>query len=361
MTRVLVAGGGTGGHLMPALAIAATLRERRPDIEPVLVGATRGVEADLLPRRPFRYHLLPAEPLYRRQWWRNLKWPLLLPRLWSACGRVLDAERPRLVVGTGGYAAGPMLAAAARRGIPVALLEQNAQPGVATRWSARWARQVHLGFPEAAARLRVRAGTEVFTLGNPIVPPDPAGRDAARAGLGLTGDGPVVLVMGGSQGSRAINEAVAGVLDGNLAPHMRLLWSTGQATHPRFAGYGRPPDIQIAPFWDPIAPAYAAADLVVSRAGAMTLAEVTAWGLPSVLIPLPTAAADHQTPNALALAAAGAAVHLPQAQLTPAALAEVMNGILGAQSRRAEMAAAARRRGRPEAARAIVDRLLTLL
>lgn len=361
MIRILVAGGGTGGHLMPALAIAAALQERRADVEPVLVGAARGVEADLLPQRPYRYHLLPAEPLYRRQWWRNFKWPLLLPRLWRACGRVLDAEGPRLVVGTGGYAAGPLLAAAARRGLPAALIEQNAYPGVATRLSVRWARQVHLGFPEARRYLKLRPGTEVFTLGNPIVPPDPSSRSAARAALGLPADGHVVLVMGGSQGSRAINEAVAGMLDGNLMPGVHFLWSTGRTTHAAFAPYARPPRVRVAAFWDPIGPAYASADLVVCRAGAMSLAEITAWGLPGVLVPLPTAADDHQTANARALEQAGAAVHLPQSRLTPAALAERMAEILSVPARRAEMAEAARRRGHPDAAKAIAERLLGLL
>jgi UDP-N-acetylglucosamine--N-acetylmuramyl-(pentapeptide) pyrophosphoryl-undecaprenol N-acetylglucosamine transferase len=361
MTRVIVAGGGTGGHLMPALAIAAAIREGRPEVEPVLVGAARGVEAELLPRRPYRYHLLPAEPLYRRQWWRNLKWPLLVPRLWAACRRVLDEEQPALVVGTGGYAAGPMLFAAARRGVPTVLQEQNALPGIATRWSARWARQIHLGFPEAEAHLRLRAGTQVFALGNPIVPPDPGLRASARAGLGLPAGVPVILVMGGSQGSLAINEAVAGALDGGLLGGASLIWSTGWVTHDRFVGYAKPPWVQILPFWDPVAPAYAAADLVVCRAGAMTLAEVTAWGLPSVLIPLPTAAADHQTPNAKALEAAGAAIHLPQSHLTPAALAAQIMAVISVPSRHAEMAAAARRRGRPEAARGIADRVLSLL
>jgi UDP-N-acetylglucosamine--N-acetylmuramyl-(pentapeptide) pyrophosphoryl-undecaprenol N-acetylglucosamine transferase len=361
MARVLIAGGGTGGHLMPALAIAGALRTRRPDVEPVLVGAERGVEATLLPTRPYRYHLLPAEPLYRRQWWRNVRWPLLLPRLWAACGRVLDIERPAFVVGTGGYAAGPMLFAAARRGIPIALQEQNAYPGVATRWAARWARQVHLGFPEAQHRLRIGPATAVFSPGNPIAPPEARPRADARAELGLGAGDPVVLVMGGSQGSRAINAAVAGAIDAGLLSGICLLWSTGTATHALHAGRHAPPAIQVRPFWDPIALAYAAADVVVARAGAMTLAELAAWGLPSILIPLPTAAADHQTSNAVAFATAGAAVHLPEVQLTARELGDTLQRVLREAPRREAMAAAARARGRPDAANAIAERLLTLL
>jgi len=359
--RVLIAGGGTGGHLMPALALADALRTLRSDLEPVLIGAERGVEATMLPTRPYRFHLLPAEPIYRRQWWRNARWPVVLPRLWWACRRVLDEERPALVVGTGGYAAGPMLWAARRRSIPLALQEQNAQPGIATRRAAAWARQIHLGFPEAAQYLHPGRATEVFALGNPIVPPDRTGREAARGALGIAADAAVVLLMGGSQGAWALNAALAGALDAGLLPGVTVLWSTGPRTHAQFARYDHPPAVQVRPFWDPIATAYAAVDLVVGRAGAMTLAELTAWHLPSVLVPLPTAAADHQTGNARALEGAGAAIHLPEAQLTPATLGESVRGILADPSRRAAMAASAGRRGHPEAGLAIAERLLTLL
>ncbi|MGH7676776.1 MAG: UDP-N-acetylglucosamine--N-acetylmuramyl-(pentapeptide) pyrophosphoryl-undecaprenol N-acetylglucosamine transferase, partial [Gemmatimonadales bacterium] len=135
--KVLLAGGGTGGHLMPALALAEALREARPDMEPVLVGAERGLDGQVLSQRPFRYHLLPLEPIYRRAWWRNARWPFVAWRAWRAVGRLLDAERPAIVIGTGGYAAGPVVWRAQRRGLPTALQEQNAFPGLTTRWLAR--------------------------------------------------------------------------------------------------------------------------------------------------------------------------------------------------------------------------------
>jgi UDP-N-acetylglucosamine--N-acetylmuramyl-(pentapeptide) pyrophosphoryl-undecaprenol N-acetylglucosamine transferase len=361
MPRIVLAGGGTGGHLMPALALAEAIRAIRSDVEPVLVGAIRGVEAQLLPTRPYRYHLLPAEPLYRGRWWRNVRWPFLLPRLWHACRDVLEIERPALVVGTGGYAAGPVLLAARRRGVPLALQEQNAAPGITTRWAARWARQVHLGFPEAASRLHVGPATEILSLGNPIPPPNQAGRAAARTTLDIAPDVPVLLVTGGSQGARAINAAVAGALTRGLLDGVTVLWSTGRSTHADFAALHRPPQIQVRPFWDPIAAAYGAADLVVSRAGAMTIAEETAWGLPAVLVPLPTAAGDHQTANAAALEQAGAAVHLPESQATPESLASAVRSILESPHRRTAMAEAAKKRGHPDAAQAIARRLLDLL
>jgi UDP-N-acetylglucosamine--N-acetylmuramyl-(pentapeptide) pyrophosphoryl-undecaprenol N-acetylglucosamine transferase len=361
MSRVVISGGGTGGHLMPALALAEAFADARPGLEAVLVGAERGVEASILPQRGVPHHLVPAEPLYRDRWWRNLRWPFLVPRLLRACERVLDATQPALVVGTGGYAAGPVLFTAWRRGIPVALQEQNAHPGVTTRWAARWARQVHLGFPEAQEHLRIGAATEVFVLGNPITPPGAVTRAQARAELGIAGDQPAVLVMGGSQGARAINAVLARVLDSERLAFASVLWSTGRGSFDAYARYHHPPRVQVRAFWDPLATAYAAVDLVVSRAGAMTVAELAAWGLPCVLVPLPTAAADHQTFNAAAVAGAGAGVHVPESALTAERLTEAVTGLLADADGRRRMADAARARARPDAARAIVERLLSLM
>src|SRR2546426_10495734 len=312
--KVLIAGGGTGGHLMPALALAQALHQARPDIEPVLVGAERGIEAQVLPRYPCRHHLLPMEPIYRRTWWNNVRWLLIAGRAWRAVGRVLDAERPAIVVGTGGYAAGPVVWRAQRRGIPTVLQEQNAFPGLATRWLARRARQVHLGFPEAGKLLRVGPRTAVFALGNPIREPEPGNRDAAVAELGLVPSRPTLLVFGGSQGARAINYALAGALERRLLDGVNVVWGTGTAQADALARYAVAGRVVVRGFFDPMAPVYRAADMVVARAGAMTVAELCAWGKPSILVPLPTAAADHQTRNAAALAAAGAAIQLPRSE-----------------------------------------------
>src|SRR5882724_3645154 len=327
--KVLLAGGGTGGHLMPALALAQALRQARSDIEPVLVGAERGIEAQVLPRYPFRHHLLPMEPIYRRTWWNNVRWLLIAGRAWRAVGRVLEGERPVIVIGTGGYAAGPVVWRAQQRGVPTVLQEQNAFPGLATRWLARRARQVHLGFPEARERLRVGPRTAVFALGNPIRAPEPASRDAALVELGLLPSRPTLLVFGGSQGARAINYALAGALERR--------------------------------FFDPMALAYRAADLVVARAGAMTVAELCAWGKPSILVPLPTGAADHQTHNEAALAAAGAAIDLAEQGLTPYTLAQEVTALMADRTRLESLGTLARDRGHPDAAREIMSKILTLV
>jgi UDP-N-acetylglucosamine--N-acetylmuramyl-(pentapeptide) pyrophosphoryl-undecaprenol N-acetylglucosamine transferase len=358
---VLIAGGGTGGHLMPALAIANALQEHAPGLEPVLIGATRGVEARLLPSRDFRFHLLPTEPIYRREWWKNFRWPFVAGRLLREVSRVFETERPAVVLGTGGYASGPVVWWAARTGIPTAIQEQNAYPGLASRWLSRRVRHVYLGLPEARRLLRIGANTQVFDTGNPITPPLPSRRSAAAAKFGLDGSRPVVLITGGSQGARAINRAVAGWLDAGGPGAAALIWVTGRGTYDEFASYHRPPDVQVLDFLDPMGDGYAIADLVVSRAGMITVAELCAWGLPNVLVPLPTAAADHQSHNAKVLAAAGASLMLPQAELTPDRLRDVVTTLLNDPARRKQMGERALARGRPQAAREIVSNLLTLI
>ena len=356
--RIIIAGGGTGGHLMPALALARAAADAGH--EPVLVGAERGLEAQILPRHPFRFHLLPMEPLYRSAWWRNLRWPVIAVRVWRAAGQVLTRERPAIVIGTGGYAAGPVVWRAQRAGIPTVLQEANAFPGLATRLLARRARQIHLAFPEARARLTAGPTTEVCVTGNPVRPPEPGDRTTALAQFGLPPSRPTVLVIGGSQGSRALNEAVAGAIASGALAGVNVLWSTGLPHHAPYAHLEAPGHVVVRGFLDPIAPAYRAADLVVSRAGS-TVAELCAWGKASVLVPLPTAAADHQTFNARALADAGAAILLLERDLAPQSLADIVTRLVADPGRLASLAAAARGRGHPDAARDIMSKILTLI
>jgi UDP-N-acetylglucosamine--N-acetylmuramyl-(pentapeptide) pyrophosphoryl-undecaprenol N-acetylglucosamine transferase len=348
---------------MPALALADALAAAGNEVEPVLVGAARGVEAALLPSRPYRFHLLPVEPIYRRAWWRNLRWPLILARVLRQGAKVLTAEQPAVAVGTGGYAAGPILLQALRRGVPLALQEQNVVPGLTTRWLARHARHIYLGFPEGKRHLRLGAATEVFEFGNPITPPPSPlpERGAARARLGIAAESRVVFVMGGSQGARSVNRAVAAILDAGLWRDVTLLWSTGAALFDQYRHYHRPPLRQLRGFWDPIAEAYAAADVVVSRAGAMTTAELCAWGLPAVLVPLPGAPGDHQSRNAEALARAGAAMHVPEASLGEGSLGEEVRRLLDDPSRLAAMGRKALARGHPKAAEDTARQILALV
>jgi UDP-N-acetylglucosamine--N-acetylmuramyl-(pentapeptide) pyrophosphoryl-undecaprenol N-acetylglucosamine transferase len=250
---------------------------------------------------------------------------------------------------------------AARGGLPTAIQEQNAYPGLATRWLSRRVRHVYLGLPESRRLLRFGRRTQVFDTGNPIVPPTPERRPQALKLFGLEPGARVLLVTGGSQGALAINRAVAGWLEAGGPTGACVIWVTGRGTYEEFRRFHQPPRVQVIDYLDPMADGYAVADLVISRAGMMTVAELCAWALPSILIPLPTAAADHQTHNARVLADAGASALLPQTELSPDRLGALVEGIMSEDGTRAAMGKEARARGKPEAAKEIVSNLLTLV
>lgn len=370
--RVVLAGGGTGGHLYPALNLAEELA-RVEGVRVMLVGARRGIDADVLPRRGHPYRLLPVEPLYRRRPWRNLRSAAAFARSLRQTDRIFAEFPPDVVVGTGGYAAAPVLARAVRTGIPVAIQEQNSAPGITTRWFARRAGQVHLAYPEARGRVRTRPGAKVTIYGNPIRwPATPPSGEEARRTLGLA-PGPVVLVVGGSQGARALNEAIAacvaqvraGALP-SLPRGAQLYWATGPAQADaiarRLAELGPLPWVRTVPYVEPMENALAVATLAVSRAGAMAVAEMCAWSVPMLLVPFPHAAGDHQRRNAEALAAAGAARVWTQDAIErePARLWSAVCDLLADEPSRRRMAEAARARGRPDAVRRIAADVLEL-
>ncbi|HEX6058800.1 MAG TPA: glycosyltransferase [Gemmatimonadaceae bacterium] len=364
MTRVFFAGGGTGGHLYPGLAIARALVRLDPSVRPFFVGARRGIERDVLPTTEFPHSLLDLHPLYRRQPWRNWRTLRGLATAWRGIGRLARGEAPALVVATGGYAAGAMLGWSAAHRVPYVIHESNSHPGITTRVFARRAREVLLGFPEAARHLSPGRETEIVDAGNPIEPPPSPRPDraAARARWGFPErGGRVLLVFGGSQGARALNEVVERWLERGGPPEgVYVIWATGKGTYDRFAGH-ESPRVRVRPYLAPIADAYAAADFALTRAGAMTTAEVCAWELPAVLVPLPTAAADHQTANARSLAEAGAALHVPQRELGAERLDALVRELATDDARLAALAAGARARARPRAADEIARRLLNLV
>jgi UDP-N-acetylglucosamine--N-acetylmuramyl-(pentapeptide) pyrophosphoryl-undecaprenol N-acetylglucosamine transferase len=255
------------------------------------------------------------------------------------------------------------LAYAVSHRIPIVQQVADSHPGLTARWFIRYCREAYLGYPEAVESLGHHAGTELIDTGNPIEPPparrpDPA---VARDEWGLSSDvTTVLLIFGGSQGARGINTAVNAWLGRPLPEGLGVIWATGPSMYADYS-YRAGPRVRVRPYLAPIADAYAASDLVLARAGAMTTAELCAWGLPMVLVPLPTAAADHQTANARALEAAGAAIHLPQRELTPESIAQVVGDLVNDPVRRAALAAAARARGRPGASEDIARRILSLI
>ena len=360
--RVMFAGGGTGGHLYPGLAVARALVRQAPAVQPFFVGALRGIERDVLPKTEFEYLLLDLHPIYRQRPWRSWRTVRGLGSAWRALARENRAHPSATVIGTGGYASGAALAFALAHDIPIQLQEQNSVPGITTRFFARHARAVYLGYPEAEAKLHPGTHTQLFDSGNPIEPPPTPrpSRAEARAAWGFpSNEGSVVLAFGGSQGARPLNDAIASLLDVGLPPGVRMIWGTGQGSYDRYSRH-ESETVRVRPYLSPIQSAYAAADLALTRAGALTVAELCAWGIPSVLVPLPTAAADHQRANARALEAAGAAVSLEQSELSAATLGAALRDLLGAPARLGAMAESASSRGRPDAAERIASWILSV-
>ena len=363
MTRIVFAGGGTGGHLYPGIAIARALVRARPSIEPFFVGALRGIERDVLPKTEFPHLLLDLHPLYRRAIWNNAKTVAGAATAWRRIGEMVREQRPAAVVGTGGYAAGIMLAYAVAHRIPILQQAGDSVPGLTARAFSRWSREIYLNFPEAASRLTPHHVGSLLDTGAPIEPPPlpRPDRRAARSAWGFPADGGrVLLVYGGSQGSLAINRVVAEWIERGLPPDLRLIWGTGRATYDQFKAC-ESERVRVRDYLAPIADAYAASDLALARAGAMTTAELFAWGIPAVLVPLPTAAADHQTTNAQTLERAGAAIHIPQSQLTVERTDGTIRRLLENPAALEQLSRSAIARARPNAAEDIARRILAVI
>ena len=373
--RAIIAGGGTGGHLYPALNLAEALQRIAGDeLEILLVGAKRGIEARVLPEKGVPHLLLSLEPIHRSRPWRNWR---LIPSAISSSREIHLLFRkfsPDLVVGTGGYAAGPVVGWAVLRHLPTAIQEQNSYPGLTTRWLAPYVDQIHLGYEEAVRMLWPGRDTTVRVHGNPIRwPRQRPCSETARQEFGL-GPGRVVLIVGGSQGASPINEALLAALAAvnrgelpPLPPDAQLLWSTGPAhfkeVRRRLESLrGRVP-VRTVPYISEMERALAITSLAISRAGALALSELCAWGVPSVLIPLPHAAADHQRWNARTLAADGAAVVIEERDVMsdPGELWRTLVHLLGGPSLLQEMSAASLARGNPHAADEIANDLCRLM
>lgn len=361
--RIIVAGGGTGGHLFPGIAVVEELRRRNPALDVLFVGTERGIEARLLPERGERVEFLKVQPLKGRTKGELARGLAILPRAaWEAMSLV-RGHRAELVIGVGGYASGPVLAAAAALGVPTALLEQNAHVGLTNRLLAPIVGRAYVSFEETRDRF---PPTRVRVVGNPVR--RAFVRASRRAGAdpdGFEARCRKILVMGGSQGAQALNRAVPEGLArlGLRERGLTVVHQTGEAMREEVEATYRELGVpaRVVSFIDDMAHAYSTAAVVVARAGATTVAELCAVGRPSILVPYPHAADDHQARNAEALERAGAAVCVREPELTPERLAAELGDVLDRRGRRREMAEAARRSGRPEAAAAIVDDLLEWL
>ena len=352
--RVLIAGGGTGGHIIPALAVARALVSRH-QAEILFVGTERGLETRLVPQAGFSLQLVRVGPLKNVSLLTRLRTAFDIPASILACRRILGEFRPGVVLGIGGYASGPGTAAALLGGIPVMAFEPNAMPGLANRLVGRRVAAAAINFPAAAKWFRnaevtgIPVRAEFFN----VPPPGPA---------------PHLLVFGGSQGARLFNQVLPKIVPDLLRalPDLTILHQCGarwaESTQADYAASAADPARwQVSPFLDDMPLRFARASLVMARSGASTVAELAAAGKPSLLIPFAAAADDHQRRNAEEMVRAGASVMLGEPDLAePGRLLETLSDLLTHPDRLAAMAAAAKTQAHPGAAERIADRLAAL-
>jgi len=327
----------------------------------LFVGGERGLGKKMITAAGFELVQIPARGFVRRQPLANIPVLWALARSAIACRRIVRRFKPDVAVGTGGYVTGPVIRAAHRAGVPTLIHEQNRIPGLTTRWLSRIADVVCVAFAESASLLAYPERVKV--TGNPI-DSDSISRDRASAAaeLGLVADQPTILITGGSQGARSINENIARRLQkADLPENWQLLWQTGSRDFDRYKGFASPErGLVVKEFVADLAGAMAVADIIIARAGALTIAEITARGLPAILVPYPFSAADHQTKNAQALVEAGACLMVSDAELKSVDLLQLSAEVLADRGRHARMAERAKKLGQPEATQTIVKEILQL-
>lgn len=367
--RIIIAGGGTSGHINPALAIADEIKRAWPDSEMVFCGTAQGLEHEMIPRAGYAFVPIEARGLPTRLSKQTMEAVRSFFRGRKQCRQLIRQFRPDAVVGTGGYVCSPLIAAAAQLRIPALLHEQNAYPGRSNRLLAGRCQAVCISFEGTQRYFRTNA--QIVLTGNPVRQDFfQFNRAKAREELGLSQHLQLVLIMGGSLGARTLNQAVLGLKDTNVwnihlqkYPDTRLVLAAGkqqfETVRNQAADQGSILDVHDylfnAPLW------MAAADLVIGRAGAMTCAELAALGRASILVPYPYAAGDHQMYNARTLSNAGAAVVMEDDACTPDRLASELSSLLGSRERLEEMERAAADLALPDAAGDIVRCLGSLI
>ncbi|MBE3583099.1 MAG: undecaprenyldiphospho-muramoylpentapeptide beta-N-acetylglucosaminyltransferase [Limnochordaceae bacterium] len=371
--RVVLTGGGTGGHIYPALGVAEAWRAQDPGVELFYVGTRRGLESRLVPPTGIPFYTLSSRPFLRTRPWTAVE--AALSAGWGVVEalRLLHQLRPDLVLATGGYVCGPLALAAARHRIPLVLQEQNSVPGRTSRYLARYARKIALGFEQARRHFPARLQDRIVVTGNPVRPEVlAADRQASQAKLGLNPARRTLLVTGGSQGAATLNQALLTAYP-RLAQRrdLQILWHTGDRpyaavrqalagerwqalTMPGGAQAIRQGNCTLVSYLYDMPAALAAADLVVSRAGALSLAEILVRGIPSILVPYPFAADDHQYKNAEVLVTAGAARLVPDAECDGDRLLQEVQALLDSERLREQMHQAALRLARPRATQEII-------
>ena len=356
--RMIVAGGGTGGHLFPGIAIAQAFLARHSKNRVLFINAGRPLEVEVLSRLGWPHEVIPVEGLKGRGLWNQLQALIKTPKAISRSRRLIKAFDPHVVLGVGGYSAGPVVLTAWLLGVATVLHEQNQLPGLTNRLLRRIVDRIYLTFPDDAGRFDA---AKTVVTGNPV-----------RDEILVLGSAPkthddrrfTVLILGGSQGARAINQAMVEALP-YLAdrPQLVVVHQTGREEESQVAGAYKAAGVQanVQAFFNNVAEQYQQADLIICRAGATTVAEITTVGRAAIFVPYPFAADDHQTCNARALVDTGAAEMVHEAQLNGRILAEKIQYLMDHRSRLSDMAAKALSLGRPDATLAIISDLYKLI
>jgi len=360
--RVVFAGGGTGGHLYPAIAMAEAFQRRMENFKCVFVGTERGIEARVIPQLGYRLELVPVRGLRRKLTLSNLLVPFYLLKSIRQCLRLFREFKPDLIIGTGGYVSGPALLAAWLSRRKFVVQEQNSFPGLVNRWWGERADLVFLSFEES--RKFFRRQEHLRVVGNPVrANLNNDNRDSAAKKWDLKPDHTTFLVFGGSQGARRINELMLEILPQlNRLENFQVLWATGEQNFkPIVAQAGNLNHVKVVPYIDEMAAAFSLADFVLCRAGASTIFELANCGLPALLVPFPFATANHQTFNARVMEQAGAARLLVEKELTAEMLLQHVQELATQPHLRQQMSAAAKQLARPRAAEEIVAACLALV
>lgn len=364
--NIMISGGGTGGHIYPALTIYKTL-ETMVDANFLYIGTERGLESRIVPKEGIPFTTLPVQGLQRKLSLDTLVTAgKTLSSLWKA-NQLISDFKPDIVIGTGGYVCGPLLLAAALRGIPTLIQEQNVVPGITNKILSRFVDMVAVGYEEAIPHFP--SAKKVIYTGNPVRPSVvTANREEARAYFGLQDDQTAILVAGGSRGARSINTAMQAVHEHYKGREdIKIIHATGTDEYSRVCeslgiqeGEVYSPTSHIVPYLDNMDMAMAASDMAIFRSGAIGLAELAVRGIPSILIPYPYAAADHQTFNAKAFVEAGASTMIVDKELNGTRLLQAVDAMLADQRCRKRMAEATLQLGKPEAAIEIAKLALSI-
>lgn len=362
LRKVIISGGGTGGHIFPALSIADELRRRHPDVDILFVGAIGRMEMEKIPQAGYNIEGLKIAGLHRSLSLKNLSFPIKLVRSLLKAGKIIDAFQPQIAIGVGGYASGPLLFMAQKKNIPTLIQEQNSFPGITNKLLSKRVNTICVAYDKLEGFF---PKDKMVVTGNPvranILNADHKHEDGVKL-FSLQDDKPTLLCVGGSLGARSINQAMMAGYQKLIDGGFQVVWQTGKLFYSQneLELKQLPKEVIVQPFIREMDLAYAAADVVVSRAGALAITELCIVGKPAILVPSPYVSEDHQTKNAQALVSKNAAVMIREDEASSKLIDEAIS-LLKDASRRSLLSGKIREMARPLATEAIVNEIEKLV